>query len=152
MAKFYKSPTSGLVYESHNGKPWESDHIALNQKDGKAAQRDEAVARLRELLKPGQNVYTVLKHRSASGMSRSISCVVALKNGEILNLDWSIGRALDLKFDQKNGGLIVTGCGMDMGFHLVYNLGRTLWPAGTRKGRGGKPDKDAGYALNQQWL
>ena len=151
MSKYFKS-ADGYVYESHDGKPWESDHVALSQKDGKAAQRDEAVTRLRELLKPGQNVYTVLNHRSQSGMSRSISCVIAMKNGEILKLDYLVARTLDWKFDQKHGGLIVGGCGMDMGFHLVYTLGRILWPAGTQKGRGGKPDKDGGYALNQQWI
>ena len=151
MSKYFKS-ADGNVYESHDGKPWQPDHVELSQKDGKAAQRDEAITRLRELLKPGQTVYTILNHRSQSGMSRSISCVIAMKNGEIMKLDRFVALAFNDKIDQKNGGLIVTGCGMDMGFHVVYNLGRALWPAGTRKGRGGKPDNDGGYALNQQWL
>ena len=33
-------------------------------------ERDEARARLREILKPGDTVYTVLRHVSASGMSQ----------------------------------------------------------------------------------
>lgn len=33
-------------------------------------ERDEARARLREILKPGYTVYTVLRHVSASGMSQ----------------------------------------------------------------------------------
>jgi len=44
---------------------------------------------------------------------------------------------------------------IDMGFHVVYNLGRTLWPEGTPEPHGtrnGEPDRDGGYALNHQWL
>ena|ERR1035437_1828097 len=50
------------------------------------------------------------------------------------------------------------GCGMDMGFHLVYNLGRTLFPEGFKvegRGRNGDAsgwDKDGGYALKQRWI
>lgn len=34
------------------------------------------------------------------------------------------------KFDQKRDGFRVSGCGMDMGFHLVYCLGQTLFHDG----------------------
>jgi hypothetical protein len=30
----------------------------------------------------------------------------------------------------RDGGLGVGGCGMDMGFHLVYSLSRALFPTG----------------------
>jgi hypothetical protein len=46
-------------------------------------------------------------------------------------------------------GITVGGGGMDMGFHLVYNLGRVLWPFGFK--RAGKRC-DGGYALRQEWL
>ena len=55
----------------------------------------------------------------------------------------------------KTGGLRVSGCGMDMGFHVVYNLGYALWPDGTPEPHGtrnGAPDSDGGYALKHRWL
>ena len=41
-------------------------------------------------------------------------------------------------------GLVVKGCGMDMGFHVVYTLSSLLF-RDTAKG-------DAGYCLNHAWL
>ena len=54
-----------------------------------------------------------------------------------------------------DGGIKIGGCGMDMGFYLVYNLGYTLYPNGTPKQHGtrnGEPDFDGGYAFKQAWL
>lgn len=56
---------------------------------------------------------------------------------------------------QRNGGIKCDGCGMDMGFQLVYSLGRTLWPLGTHEPHGkrnGQPDREGGYALKHRWL
>ena len=36
------------------------------------AEQEEAIARLRNWIRPGDTLYTVLRHRAASGMSRSI--------------------------------------------------------------------------------
>lgn len=52
---------------------------------------------------------------------------------------------------------------MDMGFELVYRLGRRLYPegfkprdAGRSRGRNGESaddvDLDGGYAFNHEWL
>ena len=63
--------------------------------------------------------------------------------------------AMDEKINEKTGGVKVAGCGMDMGFALVYNLGHTLWPKGTRKPHGtrnGEPDNCGGYALKHRWI
>ena len=145
---------NGEVYESYNGQPRQPEDVAVSRKDGEAAQKEQAKQHLRELLKPGQTIYTILRHRSSSGMSRSISLVINTKDG-IQSLDYWIAQAQGESTDQKNGGIKVSGCGMDMGFHLVYNLGRMLWPNGTKKPHGtrnGQPDTDGGYALKHQWL
>ncbi len=113
--------------------------------------REEAKDRLRELLKPGDTVYTILRHRSRSGMSRRISAVTADHH----DLDWLIERAGIFKSSSRGPGLVLGGCGMDMGFHLVYNLGASLWPNGTPEPHGrrnGEPDSAGGYALKQRWL
>jgi hypothetical protein len=52
-------------------------------------------------------------------------------------------------------GITIGGCGMDMGFELVYQLGYALWPNGTPAPHGtrnGEPDTNGGYALRQRWL
>jgi len=115
--------------------------------------KDEAVKVLREDLKPGDTVNCILRHTSRSGMSRSIS----LFKGDA-DITYFAALALGDKIDQKNGGIKIGGCGMDMGFALVYNLGYALFPDGFAvKGagrNGGKSgwDKDGGYALKHRWL
>ena len=114
----------------------------------------EAKERLLEILKPGATIYTVLKHVSASGMSRSIQLKI-VQNGDICDITYPAARAMGDKIDPKNGGIKIGGCGMDMGFALVYNLGRVLWPHGTPEPHGtrnGEPDNDGGYALRQRWI
>jgi hypothetical protein len=80
-------------------------------------ERKDAQEELRKILKPGQTVYTILRHVSKSGMSRTIS-VVIVEAGEIREISWLVARALGGKM-APNGGIKVTGCGMDMGHHIV---------------------------------
>lgn len=105
----------------------------------KAQQREVAISTLRQILPAGSTVYTILRHVSQSGASRSIS-LVAVANGEIEDLDFYVARALDYRVDQKNNGLKVRGGGMDMGFHVVDSLSRTL---------SGPQER---YALNHRWI
>lgn len=125
----------------------------MKQTKAQQAERAEAIAKLREWIKPGDTIYTILRNVSRSGMQREIGvCIV--KDGEMLHPNYSVAKALDCR-QGKNDGIIMGGCGMDMGFALVYNLGMTLWPNGTDKPHGtrnGEPDSDGGYALKQRWL
>lgn len=153
-SKFFRN-AEGEIYESYSGSPHNSlEDTPVTQKEGKSARQMQAVKHLQTLLKPGQTVYTILNHVSSSGMSRSISLAIVQK-GEIVKLDYWVAQAKGEHIDDKNGGLKVSGCGMDMGFHLVYGLGRMVWPKGTKKPHGssnGAPDRDGGYALNHKWL
>jgi hypothetical protein len=117
---------------------------------------DQAEARelLKKYLKPKTVVYTKLKHVSSSGMSRVIDLFVIKKN-EPIRLTWAVAALCDYSYDRKYEGLKVGGCGMDMGFAVVHDLGYTMWPKGTKKPHGtrnGEPDTDGGYALSQRWL
>lgn len=101
------------------------------------AERDEAIAKLREWIKPGDTVYTVLDSVSRSGMSRVIRVVLLeCEDGRAVDRhpNYAVGKALGLKHAKRNGreqdGLVMNGCGMDMGFELVYQLGRVLYPDG----------------------
>lgn len=135
-------------------------------------ERCEAIEHLRQWIKPGDRVYTILRHVSASGMSRSISLVVATADDsgpEIVDLDYWAVRAMGDRIDQRRGGIKVGGCGMDMGSYLVYNLSWTLFGHGFTCTGPGCPSNDhsnppyperdgtmthsdSGYALHQSWL
>ena len=102
-------------------------------------------------LKPGDTIYSIVRHVSQSGMSRDISFYKVFK-GELVCLDWYIEKILGWK-RSSNGGIRVGGCGMDMCFHTVYTLGATVWSRGTRKphgSRNGAPDHSGGYALKSR--
>lgn len=88
----------------------------------------DATATLRSLVQPGQTVYTVLRHVSKSGMSREISPLVMTSDGP-LDLTQYTATALGLKHGKRDG-VVMGGCGMDLGFHLVYLLSRRLYGGG----------------------
>lgn len=124
----------------------------------RASEKAESLAELRKLLAPGSTVYTVLRHVSSSGMSRRIDLYVILPDRDgkprLQFLSGYVGRVLGYK-RHKDGGLVVGGCGMDMGFHLVHSLGYAMWPDGTPAPHGrrnGVPDSDGGYALRHEWI
>ena len=138
-----------------------ANQMNKQQKAEQETRRTESIAYLKSVLKPGALVTTILKHVSNSGMSRRISLAVPLKDKRtkrlyIQNLDWYASNVLGYKVHER-GGLVVGGCGMDMGFHVVYSLARALWPNGDGKyitNRNGdtKPDTDGGYLLTHTWL
>lgn len=92
-------------------------------------ERDEARANLREQLKPGDRVYTVLRHVARSGMTRWID-VYRIADGNPLRITWTVARAIGATYSRKREALEVGGCGMDVGFEVAYNLGRALYPDG----------------------
>ncbi len=117
-------------------------------------------------LKPGDTVYTILRNCSRTGSRRTIGLVI-FRDGQPLHPNASVSTVLGLKWADRGDGVITNGGGMDMGFELVYNLGRALWPTGvcqgakTRKRPAHAPHsnngpacecRDAGYALKHQWL
>lgn len=108
-------------------------------------------------IRRGDTVWCVLKHVSSSGMFRVIDLVVIRKN-KPLHIAYAAADILGLKFDKARWGIQITGAGMDMGFEMVYQLGRKLYPRGFKvdgRGRNGDMsgwDNDGGYALNHSWL
>lgn len=151
--KTYMKSPSGEVFETSNPE-YHKDCENLGGGDkGYAARREYVAKILRAMLKPNQKVYTILRSVSASGMSREISVCIVHK-GAVCNIT---GLVSDLIANSigKTGGLKVSGCGMDMGFDVVYRMGYYLWPKGTRKPHGtrnGIPDNAGGYALKHEWL
>jgi hypothetical protein len=105
----------------------------------------ESRAWLEGVVKPGDTVYTVVRHVSRSGMSRRID-LYTIKGGEMVYLTGHVACLLGYsRAGGSNHGLTVVGCGMDMGFHLVYNLAVSLFCPE-------KYDHDKAYSLTHRWI
>lgn len=137
--------------------------------------QDLAIKRLREMVKPGDTIYTVLRHVSRSGMMRHIDLYVMKTDDQgepaKLYLSYLAAQAMDYR-TTDSGALKVGGCGMDMGYHVVHSLSMTLYPeyecVGDGPGRRrcqsgdhvngpdpapyGKMKHRDGYALNHEWI
>ena len=73
----------------------------------------------------GKTVYTILRSVSTSGMSRVID-MFYIKDGQPIKIHYSTNKVFN-KRDGKREGYKISGCGMDMGFHLVSNLASHLF-------------------------
>lgn len=121
-------------------------------------ERQESIDYLLSILNPKDTIYTILRHCSKSGMTRHISLMVVV-DGDLRDISYRAAKVMRDRI-AKDGGIVITGCGMDMGFSLVYNLGRYLYPKGFTlpkdyRGRNGDTsgvETDGGYAFIQRWL
>ena len=139
-------------------------------------EKQEAREALLKWLKPGDTVYTLLDHVSRSGMMRHIRVVVPYTRDDgstdFIHPNHSAARLLGVS-QAAGDGLKMTGCGMDMGFQLVYLISHYLFPDGFgcvgkgcpsndhsngdrdhRKHSKRRPHwhKSGGYALRHRWL
>lgn len=152
--KVTKEIHSTFYPETYSSDQW----TKLTQAEGKRLMKEQIRKNLAKWLKPGDTVYCNINSVSRSGMSRNISlyAIRPAKRGEKAQLaDITYAASEIMGWTLSEGGLKVSGCGMDMCFHTVYNLGRSLWPNGTKKPHGkrnGEPDTDGGYALKHSTL
>jgi len=87
----------------------------------------------------GTTLFTVLRHVSSSGMTRWIDVYMMADNEPIwLSGALSTDKSKHFNLDKKRESIKVGGCGMDMGFHLVYNIGLAI--------------HGDGYHFTQRWL
>jgi hypothetical protein len=140
---------------------------------------EDARLRLRELgVRSGRTIYTILHRVSRSGMQRSISLRLirrgsATRDDQVLDISPLVAILLDLS-RSRYGGIKVDGCGMDMGFHLVYQLSSAMFPKGFKclhpraaktrvlyercpsndhsNGEHPPHHRDGGYALRHKWM
>ena len=128
--------------------------------------KSEAIERLRELVKPGDTIYTSLEHVSRSGMSRWIDAYIMIDN-EPRRINRLVMYVFEQKIGRNHDGVYMGGCGMDMGFSLVYNLSYYLYPDGFTCTGEKCPSNDhsngdrdytphhhnsGGYALRHRWM
>jgi hypothetical protein len=118
----------------------------MNKKQMKELRKQEARQELLEMMeKHNHTVYTELEHVSKSGMLRRISCHVQDEKGYTNDITHLVSEVTEINEDKNKKGLRVTGCGMDMGFHVVYNLSNNLY---NTEGY----TRDGAYKLTQRWL
>ncbi len=134
----------GLVIETENPQFHTGGKI-LTKAEGQRKRKEWARAHLLNLLKHGDTVYTVLRHVSASGMSRRID-LYTMKENRPQYLSGYVSALTGWRLHDK-GGLVIGGCGMDMGFHAVYTLSAILFRDNPIKGR-----DHSGYELRHEWL
>lgn len=130
------------------------------------AEQIEAQTKLREYFPVGSTAHTILRHKSSSGIYRAIS-VVSNLDGDPYDLSYLVARATGDKIDQNHGGIKAGGCGMDMGFAIVYSMSCALYRGGfecigtkcpsndhSNGDRNYEPHhhNDGGYAIRQRWL
>lgn len=84
----------------------------------------QSLEHLRKVLKPGDTIGVILRHVSRSGMSRRMSFILP----DFTDITWHVHNVTG--YPLKDHELVVGGCGMDMGFAVVYDLGRILFPNG----------------------
>jgi len=126
----------------------------------------EAVEKLKQFIKPGDTVYTILRNVSRSGMSRRLTCHAKTPDG-LMNITYWVAKACGETL--KDAELYVTGCGQDMGYAVVHNLGYVMYPDGYKCAGDGccyndhsntpYPKRDGktqhpktGYVFRQAWL
>src|SRR3990167_736484 len=126
--------------------------------------KQEARERVLQLVKPGDTIYTILRHVSRFGMQRVIDLIVLTEDGpRSITYQTSVLTGTPLSRDWY--GVKVRGTGMDMGFAVVYDLSYQLFSQGFGCVGDGcpsndhfngdrdytpHPHKDGGYALRQR--
>jgi hypothetical protein len=102
------------------------------------------------LVKPGDTVYTILRHVTRDGMGRVVDPFVVLLDSGVERVTRNGGRPVverigpltailtERKYDAKRAGVVMEGYGMDTGFELVSDVARILF--------------GDTYALKQEWV
>jgi hypothetical protein len=99
--------------------------MTKEERKARSIARESSISEMKKWLYPGDTVYCILRHRSASGMSRRIS-FITFANGRPLFWDGAVANILGIKLTREDG-LTVRGAGMDMGAHVVGNLAHAMF-------------------------
>ena len=107
------------------------------QEKTKKEKRKIVINALRGQIKKGDTIYTILTKVNNIGTYRHIKPIL-FKNNEPSFIGWRMSKALEYTYKEKTSSIGIGGGGMDMGFHLVYNLSSLLF--------------NDGYVLKHRWL
>jgi hypothetical protein len=117
----------------------------LSKKAQAEQEKENARAYLLSILEKQEKptLYTNLKSVSSSGMSRDMK-VLAVVDGQIIDLTYYVGKLGIGTIKERNGQRVIRvgGCGMDMGFHVVYSVSAVLY---------GYEERGA-YTIQHEWI
>lgn len=120
-------------------------NTTLTRKQEQEQERESAKVYLLSVLnkQARPTLYTSLKYVSSSGMSRDMKVLLA-DGGEIIDVTWYAGKLGIGTLKERNGQRVirVSGCGMDMGFHVVYSISAMLY---------GYEERGA-YTIRHEWI
>jgi hypothetical protein len=102
------------LYRAQQADILEQDILKAVERDGDAG----------EIISEAVTVYAVIRSVAASGMSRVIDFYVMVNN-QPQCISFNVGVVLGWKM-HKDRGIIVSGCGMDMVYHTVDSVWRSL--------------------------
>jgi len=116
----------------------------LTKKQEREQEGESAKDFLRKVFASQENptAWTILKWVSGSGMSRDMKVCTNYEE-RVIDITWYVSRASSVgQLKERNGQRVVRvgGCGMDMGFHLVYSLSLSLYGL------------EGGYKIRHEWL
>jgi hypothetical protein len=140
------------------------------------ADKADALRTLRRNLVPGDTVYTVLRKYDKRTGNKVISLLALARcdvgphaQPELWNISGLVSRLTGWKLGNTDmTGIKKDALGMDAGFHLVYTLGRFIWPDGypcpgervcvwnEHGGSDAQPyggvHPETGYVLRHRWI
>ncbi|BAQ85923.1 hypothetical protein [uncultured Mediterranean phage uvMED] len=97
----------------------------------KQSDKEVALINLKSWIKEDDKIFYIIKNVSSSGMYRHIDFYKFTTDdkGRFIKiwLSYQIAKALDYPFKRKTNSVGVSGCGMDMGFSVISNLGYALF-------------------------
>ena len=120
---YYMQSESGEVFQTSHPEYHPNDN-QLPQARGKELYREQCKQKLAKMLENVDTVYGIVRHVSASGMSRDIDLYIIADNRPVYLTGYA-STILDYPI-AKNRGMKVGGCGMDMVFHCVSSLAQAI--------------------------
>lgn len=119
MTKFHYMQQNGEVFQTIHPE-YHPKAEKLPQAHGKELYRLQSIDKVKALLENVDTVYGIVRHVSASGMSRDIDLYI-IKDNQPVYLTGYASTILGYPMS-KNRGMVTKGCGMDMIFHCVSSL------------------------------
>jgi hypothetical protein len=124
MSKFYfMQDADGTIFKSANPE-YHKQAEKLPQARGWEMYRRQCLEKVKTMLDGIDTVYGIVRHVSASGMSRDIDLYIIADNRPVYLTGYA---STILNYPMgKNQGMKVGGCGMDMVFHCVSSLAQAI--------------------------
>ena len=121
--KTYYMQQNGEVFRTCNPE-YHKQAKKLSLAKGKELYRYQCKQKVITMLDAVDTVYGIVRHVSASGMSRDIDLYIIRDNRPVYLTSYA-STILDYPMS-KNRGMKVGGCGMDMVFHCVSALAESI--------------------------